>query len=60
MLIGLKGLSAASAEELRFDKEKWTEQLGPICQLWQNMYKADLLKQIKITSADMTTADPVD
>jgi dynein heavy chain 2 len=28
---GLKGLAAASAQELRFDKEKWSAQLGPIC-----------------------------
>jgi len=31
VLLGLKGLAAAGAQELRFDKEKWTEQLGPIC-----------------------------
>lgn len=27
----LKSLQAASAKELRFDKEKWSQQLGPIC-----------------------------
>lgn len=58
--MGLKGLAAASAQELRFDKEKWTEQLGPICQLWQNVYKADMYKQIRISANDMTTQDPVD
>lgn len=31
VILGLKGLAAAGAQELRFDKEKWTEQLGPIC-----------------------------
>lgn len=31
VVMGLKGLAAAGAQELRFDKEKWTEQLGPIC-----------------------------
>lgn len=58
--MGLKGLAAASAQELRFDKEKWTEQLGPICQLWQNVYKADMYRQIRISANDMTTQDPVD
>ena len=57
---GLKGLAAASAQETRFDKEKWTEQLGPICQLWMNLYKADSFRQIKITQAEFTTKDPVD
>jgi hypothetical protein len=26
----LKSLAAVSAEELRFDKDKWTTRLGPI------------------------------
>ena len=34
VITGLKSLQAVSAEELRFDKEKWTEQLGPMLQLW--------------------------
>lgn len=34
VITSLKSLSAVSAEELRFDKEKWTEQLSPILQLW--------------------------
>jgi len=27
----LKSLAAISAGEMRFDKEKWSQQLGPIC-----------------------------
>ena len=27
----LKSLAAISAEELRFDKDTWGKQLGPIC-----------------------------
>lgn len=34
----LKQLAAVSAEELRFDKEKWSQSLGPICQMWSNIY----------------------
>jgi dynein heavy chain 2 len=60
VILGLKGLAAAGAKELRFDKEKWTEQLGPICQLWGSIYKADTFRQLKITQQDFTTKDPVD
>lgn len=56
----LKNLALASVQKLRFDKEKWTEQLGPICTLWTNVYKPDIFKQIKISTQDMTTQDPVD
>lgn len=37
----LKSLASVSASEIRFDKEKWTEALDPICQLWANIYKGD-------------------
>jgi hypothetical protein len=37
----LKSLAAVSAAELRFDKEKWTETLGPLLQMWTNIYKGD-------------------
>jgi len=37
----LKSLAAVSAAELRFDKEKWTETLGPLLQMWTNVYKGD-------------------
>jgi len=35
----LKSLAAVSSSELRFDKEKWSKILGPVCQLWQTIYK---------------------
>ena len=44
----LKQLSAVSAEELRFDKAKWTQSLGPICQMWQSIYKRDTFEQIQV------------
>ena len=37
----LKSLAAVNAEELRFDKDKWNQLLGPICQLWSTLYKPD-------------------
>lgn len=37
----LNSLAAVSAAELRFDKEKWTETLGPLLQMWTNIYKGD-------------------
>jgi len=49
VILGLKGLAAAGAKELRFDKEKWTEQLGPICQLWGSQFKADVYRGLKIS-----------
>lgn len=56
----LKSLQAVSAEELHFDKEKWTEQLNPILQLWQNVFKAQIFRAIKVTQDDLRTPDPVD
>jgi len=56
----LKSLQAVSASELRFDKEKWNQQLGPICQLWNNVYKKQHMDQVKITEKDMRCEDPVD
>lgn len=58
--MGLKSLAAAGAQELRFDKETWSKQLGPICQLWANIFKVDTYRQIRITQNEMTTKDPVD
>lgn len=49
-----------SAEELRFDKEKWTEQLGPILQLWQNVFKVDVFKSIRVGREELRAPDPVD
>lgn len=37
----LKSLAAISAGEMRFDKEKWSQSLGPICQLWSTLYKPE-------------------
>jgi len=56
----LKSLAAISAGEMRFDKEKWSQQLGPICQLWNTLYRPEEYGQIKISQAQLSAPDPVD
>lgn len=56
----LKSLSAVSAEELRFDKEKWSQQLGPVCQLWSTLFRLEEYQQIKITQANLSSSDPIE
>ena len=48
----LKSLAAASVQELRFDKEKWTEQLGPICTLWNNVFKPEPNQDLEPSKAE--------
>lgn len=60
VIVDLKSLAAASAQELRFDKEKWTEQLGPICQMWASIFKVDVIQSINITAKELSCKDPVD
>ena len=49
VIASLKQLAAVGAEELRFDKAKWTQKLGPICELWSNLYKKDTFEKIQVT-----------
>lgn len=56
----MKQLAAASAGELRFDIAKWSESLGPICQMWTSIFKPEILNSIKISKKDLTCEDPVD
>jgi len=56
----LKSLAAVSSTNLRFDKEKWTEALGPLCQLWRNVYKTDVYKQVQIPKSGLRSSDPVE
>jgi dynein heavy chain 2 len=39
MITSLKILQQVSAEELKFEKEKWSLILGPIINFWQSIYK---------------------
>lgn len=56
----LKSLAAISAGEMRFDKEKWSQQLGPICQQWSTLFRPEDYSQIKISQAQLSSPDPVD
>jgi dynein heavy chain 2 len=47
----LKQLSAVSEDSLKFDREEWSAKLGPLWNLWQTMFKADLLR-LKGTSVE--------
>lgn len=60
VVMQLKSLSAVSAEELRFDKEKWTEQLSPLLQLWQNVFRVDVFKSVRVGREELRAPDPVD
>ena len=60
VIIQLKSLQAVSAEELRFDKEKWTEQLAPLLQLWQNVFRVELFKSVRVGREELRAPDPVD
>jgi len=53
----LKQLSAASEDSLKFDREEWSAKLGPLWNLWQTMFKADLLR-LKGISAE--SDDPLE
>jgi len=56
----LKSLAAVSAEELRFDKEKWSQLLGPVCQLWATAYRPEEFSSIKIHPAKLGSEDPLE
>lgn len=49
-----------SAEQLRFDKEKWSQLLNPVCQLWQTIYKHQDFASIKISQGQLGSADPIE
>jgi len=59
VILQLKSLAAVSAEELRFDKEKWSQQLGPICQLWNTLFRMEDYSQIRISQQDLSSPDPI-
>jgi len=60
VLSQLKSLAAVSVTNLRFDKEKWTEALGPLCSLWKNVYKAENFKSVQISKSGLRSSDPVE
>ncbi|KAL4440929.1 hypothetical protein ABPG74_009342 [Tetrahymena malaccensis] len=62
VISNLKIIMQASAEDLKFDKEKWQKQLGTIINLWKNLYKqfreGSGLPQIK--PQNLTSTDPIE
>lgn len=60
VIFQLKQLAAISADELRFDKAKWTTALGPLCNNWNNLYKKETFDQINITQQHLNVVDPVE
>jgi dynein heavy chain 2 len=60
VIAALKQLAAVSAEELRFDKQKWTQKLGPLCQLWAGLYKRDTFEKLQLTQDHLNSPDPVE
>jgi len=56
----LKQLAAVGAEELRFDKQRWTQKLGPLCQLWGNLYQPQQFDQVQVTQEHLNQPDPVE
>lgn len=59
VVASLKQLAAVSAEELRFDKAKWTQGLAPICQMWVSLYQKDTFERLQITREQEEAPDPV-
>lgn len=53
----LKQLTAVGEDSLKFDREEWSAKLGPLWNLWQTMFKSDLLR-LKGTSTD--SEDPLE
>jgi len=49
-----------SADELRFDRQKWTQKLGPLCQLWANLYKREAFEGLQVTQEHLNRPDPVE
>ena len=48
ILLALKQLQSISSEDLKFNKEKWTEQLGPLLKLWESLIRVEDISKYKI------------
>jgi dynein heavy chain 2 len=55
----LKNITAVSKEDLKFDRETWSQALGPILRLWKSIYKPDVFRSIKIGNK-INSEDPVE
>eukprot|EP00826_Nyctotherus_ovalis_P001546 TRINITY_DN10251_c0_g1_i1.p1 TRINITY_DN10251_c0_g1~~TRINITY_DN10251_c0_g1_i1.p1 ORF type:complete len:204 (+),score=27.23 TRINITY_DN10251_c0_g1_i1:278-889(+) len=48
ILLALKQLQSISSEDLKFNKEKWSEQLGPLLKLWESLVKVEEIGKHRI------------
>ena len=60
VIYSLKQLQAISAEDLKFNREKWGQLLGPLWKLWQTLIKIDNFRKVKIKAKQLSAPDPVE
>lgn len=62
MVQSLKVIMQVSEEDVKFDKEKWSQVLGPLISMWKQLYKqlkeSGGLPQIK--PQQLNTTEPID
>ena len=56
----LKAITAVSKEDLKFDREMWAKNIGPILKLWKSIYKPEGFRALKIRPENLNTEDPID
>eukprot|EP00831_Metopus_contortus_P022779 TRINITY_DN2047_c0_g1_i2.p1 TRINITY_DN2047_c0_g1~~TRINITY_DN2047_c0_g1_i2.p1 ORF type:complete len:352 (+),score=48.75 TRINITY_DN2047_c0_g1_i2:130-1185(+) len=60
VIFSLKQLQSIRAEDLKFNKEKWTAQLGTVLRLWKSLVKIDEFRKVKIRGAQLSSDDPIE
>lgn len=62
MIQSLKVILQLSAEDIKFDKDKWAKTLAPFLKLWNSLFASlkDEKQQVKITQQNLASSDPVD
>ena len=58
---GMKKLAAGGADDLKFDREKWSIMLGPLIKLWKSLHKQITEKGLpQIRDKQLASEDPVE
>eukprot|EP01022_Parablepharisma_sp_SALTPOND_P023029 TRINITY_DN475_c0_g1_i1.p1 TRINITY_DN475_c0_g1~~TRINITY_DN475_c0_g1_i1.p1 ORF type:complete len:3195 (-),score=434.63 TRINITY_DN475_c0_g1_i1:26360-35944(-) len=70
ILHALKQLQSISAEDLKFNREKWMAQLGPLLKLWKSLIKVEEFRKYRIKvcfypniyqqAQQMSSPDPIE
>ena len=60
VILALKQLQSISAEDLKFNRDKWMSQLGPLLKLWKTLVKVDEFRRYRIKAQQMSSADPIE